>query len=90
LGATSTGQIYTSTNGSAWTLRTTTNTSGIQGLVSGGGLFVATGVSGMVETSYNAYPYDTSTQFQLPNDAGAGITFETTANFARSLYIKAA
>lgn len=83
------GSIYTSTDALTWVTRSTNTTSSIHALVSGGGLFVGVGTGSTIITSYNAYPYDTSTQFQIPNDAGASITTETVPNFARSLYIKA-
>ena len=84
------GTIYTSTDANTWVSRTSNTSSSIQSMVSAGGFFAGTGVGGIVLNSYNAYPYDTSTQFQLPTDAGLGITLEPTSNFNRSLYIKAA
>lgn len=84
------GQIWTSTDSQNFTLATQQTTSTIVSMGKSSANLVAVGNSGSIQYAPAAYPYDTSTQFQIPNDAGLGITVEPTLNFNRSLYIKAA
>lgn len=85
--------LYTSTNATTWTVNnnisTTTFAAALIDVIAANNQFVAVGQYGLVFTSPTAYTYSTTTQFQLPTDAGLGITVEPVSVFSRSLYIKA-
>lgn len=84
----SSGVIYTSTNALNWTQTSSSTTNAIQALAAGQD-FIAGGAAGTIVAASATYSYNTSTQFQVPTDAGAAITYESTANYQRSLYIRA-
>lgn len=83
--------IRTSTDGVMWgqvtnSLVTTTTVIAFAASTS---TIILGGGGGALAYSQNVYPYDETTQFQLPTDAQIGITVESLSNFRRSLYIRA-
>lgn len=84
------GGVTLQSNGAVtWYSRVSATTSTINASSTGAGVFVETGFGGAVQTALNDYPYDRTTQFQLPTDNALLITTEAATNFFRSLYIKA-
>lgn len=84
------GGVTIQSNGAVtWYSRVSATTSSIFASSTGAGVFVEAGAGGAVQTSLNDYPYNRSTQFQLPTDNALLITTEAATNFFRSLYIKA-
>lgn len=89
IGGTPFGPLYTSTDLNTWTQVLSNPANYVMCITVGGGLFAVGYSAGVIATSPSAYPYNTSTQFQLPIDNQAAITYEGVSNFQRSLYIKA-
>ena len=84
------GGVTIQSNGAVtWYSRVSATTSTIFASSTGAGVFVEAGNAGAIQTALNEYPYNRSTQFQLPTDNAFLITTEAATNFFRSLYIKA-
>lgn len=91
---TTTNLTITSDNAIVWDQVATASTyTALVSSAAGNGLMVIVGqiagTTGGIQYSPSTYTYNSSTQFQVPTDAQAAITTQSTINFQRSLYIKA-
>lgn len=87
----SAGYIRTSTDAHTWDqISTTITNQQTQAAAGSADTIVVVGNTGFLSYSPGTYPYDETTEFQLPTDAVAPITLEYPSNFRRSLYIRAA
>jgi hypothetical protein len=75
------GVIYTSTDSSKWVNRSQADYNGTSDILFNNNLFISVGSAGSLQTF--SFPYDTSTEFLLPNITMPQITFASSADASR-------